>query len=194
MLIRLPPSAEGGSMLDTSKVPVSVSAEDQNYLGWTYDPAQIQSSTIGSAGLLYINKVKLPGPLTVTNVHLYVGTAGATLTSGQCFAMLYAPNGVLLGQTATQHTAWTTTGLKNMALTTPQFVQWNSCYVGFYSTGTTQPAFARASSGLAAAINAGLVTPNLRFASASTALTTAPPNPFLATQTATANAYWAAVS
>jgi hypothetical protein len=194
MHLRLPPYLGGGSWLDTSKVPAAFSPEDHGFLGWTFDPMFAQSSTVGTAGTLYINKVKLPGPAQITNLHLFVGTAGATLTASQCYALLYSPAGVLLGQTAAQNTAWTTTGLKTMALTASARVQNNFCYVGFYSNGTTQPAFLRGAAVNTAASNMNLATPSMRFASVNTGLTTTIPNPFQTTQTATINAYWAAVS
>lgn len=192
-LVRLPPYVEGGSLLDTSRAIAQFGPEEHGLLGWSFDPSHGQGTAIGTGGVLYLTKIKLLAAATITNVGLYVVTAGATLTANQCFASLYSASGVLLAATANQATNWTSTGLKTMALSSAQAVNSGYVYVGFYSVGTTQPAFLRGSSQAAASINVGLATPVMRYSSANTGLTTASPSTFSA-QTATANAIWAAVS
>lgn len=167
---------------------------DHNYLAWTYDPAVGMAGLIvPAAGTLHLIKLKLDVSALVTNIVMALTSAGATLTSGQNFAMLYSSAGVLLGQTATQHTAWQSTGLKTMALTTPVTVAAGYVYAGFYTNGSTLPTFCRGNQSSAPGGNAGLAAPSLRSATADTGLTTAPPDPFGA-QTANAVAWWMALS
>lgn len=191
MQVRLPPHAEGGSVLETRYATADFGPEDHGFLSWSFDPALGIGSLAATAGQIQLVKLKLPGgPVTITNLHLYIATSGATLTASQCYAMLYGPTGVLLSQTAQQATLWQSSGLKTMALTAAQVLNSGYCYVGFYSNGTTQPAFLRGTS--ISGSNTNLSAPNFRFATGAT-VTTTPSNPF-GTQTASSNAFWAAVS
>lgn len=174
--------------------PANFMAGDHGFTGWTYDVAQASGQSALAGGTLYLAKLKIGRRMTVSNIHIYVSGAGATLTSGQNFALLYsATNQGLLAQTASQHTAWQSTGFKDMAVITPVQVDAGYLYVGIYSNGGTPPSVARQPPQAAALVNAGLSSPNLRFATANTGLTTTPPATFGA-QSSTSVAYWAAVS
>lgn len=167
---------------------------DHNFLGWTFDPVEIQASTIlPTAGLLNLARMRIYGTL-VTNVAFHITTPGATLTAGQCFAGLFNAAGTLLAATADQAANWQSGGLKVMALSSPQAWSYGAYgYVGWYSNGTTQPTLSRALNSSSAILNAGLSAPNFRYASADSGLTTAMPATFGA-QTGTATAYFAAAS
>lgn len=174
--------------------PSTMQASDHNYLTWTYDPAIGMSGIIvPAAGTLHVTRMKLDSAALVSNIVLACVTAGVTLTSGQNFASLYSGAGVLLGSTASQHTAWQSTGLKTMALTAPVVVPAGYCYAAFYCNGSTLPLFCRGNQTSAPGGNAGLSAPNLRSATCDTGLTTAPPAT-LGTQTASAIAWWVALS
>lgn len=167
---------------------------DHGYLTWTYDPAVgMAGLLVPAGGTLNLIKLKLDQSALITNIVMTVVTGGATLTSGQNFALLYSSAGVLLGQTATQHTAWQSSGLKTMALNTPVTVGAGMVYAGFYCVGSTLPNFSRGNQTSAAGGNAGLAAPNLRHATADTGLTTTPPDPFGA-QTSNSTAWWVALS
>lgn len=98
-----------------------------------------------TSGTIYLAKVQLTGgQFALTNVCIDIGTAGATLTAGQCFAGAYDDQGNQIGVTASQDVAWTTTGFKQTALTGGPFTV--SCpfiYVAVVSNGTTNPALVR---------------------------------------------------
>lgn len=167
---------------------------DHGYLAWSFDPGISTSGLlVPTAGLLNLVKLKLDVAALVSNIAMIVVTAGNTLTSGQNFALLYSSAGALLGQTATQHTAWQTTGLKTMALVTPAPVPAGYCYAGFWCVGSTLPNFSRGNQTSAPGGNAGLAAPNLRSATADASLTTTAPDPFT-TQTASATEWWMALS
>lgn len=174
----------------------TVTPSDHNLISWAYDPATPSSNSVPASGTLHLVKLKVPAVTTITNILLHVVTAGTGLTSGQSFAVLYDADGVQRGITADQSTAWASggggSGLKTMALTSAYTdAPAGFYYVGFWQTGSANLAFLRA--GNAAALNAGLSAPNLRYATANTGLTTTAPNPFGA-QTAQAVGWWAALS
>jgi hypothetical protein len=74
---------------------------DLGWLTWSIDPAVASSSSApNGAGIMALTRVKLPTAATVTSICLYVATAGATLTSGQCFAGLFDSTGARVGVTA----------------------------------------------------------------------------------------------
>ncbi len=174
------------------------SAADHNLLGWSCDPAIVNSQTVlSTAGRSEFARLHLPVAAPVTNVLLYVGTAGATLTAGQCFAALHGPTGTLIGQTADQAAAWASTGVKTMALAGGPYALAAADYiVEFWFNGTTGPAIGRAVGGgvgNAAFLNVGLASPSLRCGTANTGLTTTAPGT-LGTQTASTNPWWVALS
>lgn len=163
---------------------------DYGMIAWAFD--------IMHCGLLasvngYLNLVglKIPVATTITNVILGIGTAGATLTTGQNFAALYQ-GGSLLAGTADQATNWQSTGAKVMALTTPQAVTAGLAYVAFYTNGTTPPAFFKGALG-GTGINVNLSSPSYRSTWTNNGLTTTLPST-LGPMTQATTAYWAAVS
>lgn len=164
-------------------------ASDQGFHDWSHAPEASNSTSIPTAGTLQLVRLRARRGVTVSSVCVYVTVAGATLTAGGNFAGLYDSTGTRLGVTADQATAWASTGLKSMALTTPAVVADDHCYVGLFWTGTTGPSLARAT---ATVSNANLSAPSLRYATANTGLTTALPATFGA-QTAANVAIWAAI-
>lgn len=168
---------------------------DHGLAGWTFDPADVQGATIlPTGGRLELARFRAASGL-ITNILATVTVAGGTLTSGRNFAALYTDAGALVAATADQTTPWGTTGLKTMALTTPQTVVPGAFYwVGIYANGTTLPTLARGSVAFnGAALNSGMAAPVLRYSSADTGLTTAMPAT-LGAQTAQPTAWWFGLS
>jgi hypothetical protein len=167
--------------------------EDHGYLTWTYEPLMCASSgNLPTAGTLQLARVHLSVATTVSNVILFVQTAGSGLTAGGCFAGLYTSGGSLIAGTADQSPAWASTGTKVMALASAQALAAGDYYVGFYATGTTAPAFSRASAAFTI-INTGLSTAASRWVTGATGLTTALPAS-AGTLSTTSNSWWAALS
>lgn len=127
---------------------------DYGFISWTFDLSEAPASaTIVLGGYLFVTKIPIPVATTITNLHLAIATGGSGLTSGQCLAGLYQ-NGNLLASTGNQSTAWTTSGIKTMALSSPQSVSAGYVYIGWHCNGTTSPVFHYTQG----PINMGLVT------------------------------------
>lgn len=102
-------------------------ASDQGLLGWAYDPAALQANSTGyTAGVLQLIRVipNLGG--TAASVLISIATGGTT--PANCYAGLYSDAGTLLSGSADQSSAWGSSGVKTVALTTPQAVAAGSTY------------------------------------------------------------------
>lgn len=168
---------------------------DHGLLAWTHDPATLRSaSNATTSGTVYLMKVKIVNRSTVvSNIILGIEAAGATLTAGQNLVGLYNSSGTRLAVSADQSANWTSTGLKTIALTTPQTLAVGSYYVAILSVGTTPPQFAMGAGG-ATSVNAGLSTGTARFLTGPSAQTSLPASITLGSQTPTSGARWAALS
>lgn len=167
---------------------------DHGMQAWAYDPVRVGStSTVVTAGVLNVIKVKLPVAGSLTKVFLYVNTAGATLTNS--FAGLYDSSGTRQALTADQSSNWTSTGLKTISFTGSYSAAIGSFYIAILvGTATTAPAFGRnTSSGATGLINANVTGASLRFATISTGLTALPASFTPASLTASDVGYWGAV-
>jgi len=177
---------------DTELVRQTALPADHNLLEWAYDPAlAVNGSILATGGTVNFVRLRVRRRRTITNVVLYVTTAGATLTAGQSFAALYTGAGALLSATADQASAWVSTGPKIMALSAAQTVNPGDYLVACWSNGTTLPSFARAAG--SAVANVGLSGSAVRFGIANTGVTTtAPAN--LSGMGPVSVAWWAALS
>ena len=165
---------------------------DLGYIAQNFDLIYCGSvgTILPTAGTVNVLALHLADAASVTNVLLYVTAAGSVLTSGQCFAGLFQ-GGTLIGATATQHTAWQSTGLKTMALASGPFaVAAGTVYVALFANGTTMPMFANAG---AFVVNGALAATASRFGTADTGRTTTFAGT-LGTIAAGPASYWAAVS
>ena len=147
---------------------------DSGYLAWSFDPMMVSGTGIApTSGVVNLVKVQVPQPISVTNVVLYVVTAGNTLTAGQSFAGIYNSAGTLVATTASQSSSWNSTGRKSMALTGGPFTLAPGYYwVAFFSNGTTAPAFGKNNNALDATLYNGTTTAaRNRFATNGTATT-----------------------
>jgi hypothetical protein len=177
-------------------VVTSPLASDQNLLAWSYDPAVPGASSSPTGGTIQLIRLILRTPALVTNVLAHVATAGSGLTAAQNLAGLYTAAGALLSGTADQTASWGSTGLKTMALTTPQNLAAGNYYAALLSVGTTPPQFSR-SGGLTAEanlLNAGLASSAARFATGPASLTALPASITMSGIALAAVGYWAALS
>jgi hypothetical protein len=187
-------SAATFSRSDHAHPRVIFDPTDHGLISWNYDVSlgNAASAPLATAGTLYTQKLHVPVASSVTNILCYVATVGGTLTSGQCFAALYQ-GGNLIGQTADQSVAWTSTGAKTMALVGGPFnVAAGDVQVVFWFNGTTGPALYR-TAGNATFMNFGLSAANSRWGTADTGKTTTAPGT-LATIAQAGVAYWAGIS
>jgi hypothetical protein len=168
---------------------------DAGFLAWNGDPngAATAFTPLGVAGTLYGALLRTHTPISVTNLAAYIGTAGATLTSGQCFMALYDASKNLVGVTADQSAAWVSTGWKTAALVSGPFtVQPGVFYVVMWFNGTTGPAPLRFN-GAAGVPNGLSAAASSRFFTSNTGQTTTAPGS-LTTFSATGNPIFLGVS
>lgn len=164
-------SATGGPTWSTN---YTAQTNDSGYLAWSFDPMLISGTGIApGSGVVNLTKILVPQPISVTNVVLYVITAGVTLTAGQSFAGVYNSSGTLVATTASQSASWNSIGRKSMSLTGGPFTLTPGYYwVAFFSNGTTPPAFAKNNNSLDATLYNGTTTAaRNRFATNGTATT-----------------------
>lgn len=165
---------------------------DHGLLAWSYDPSLVVSSTaLGTAGTIYTVKLKIPRPMTVSNIITVVLSAGSSLTAGQCFVSLYQ-NGALKGTSADQQSAWGSPGVKTAAITPVDLIP-GIAIVGMWFNGTTGPAIGRGASTSTNIGNVGLSSTNSRYGTADTGRTTTAPST-LGTISSHINTYWVALS
>lgn len=171
-----------------------VRPSDHNLAGWTFDTALIQGGTVlPSPGVGHIVRIRASSAL-ISNILLHFVAAGTGVTAA--YATLHTDAGVQIGATNDQATAFNQSGLKTFALTAPQAVTPGDWYkVRFWFTGTTGPTVSRALNSSSGILNAGLVAPNFRYATADSGLTTAALAPAnIGAMTGSATAWWMAVS
>lgn len=174
-----------------------VTPADAGFLAWNYDIGELggSQSVLTTAGVMYLIKVNVRVAISVTNVSYYVFTAGATLTSGQCFAGLYNSAGTLIGTSADQSAAWTSTGLKTTALTGGPFaVSAGFVWVAFLFNGTTAPSLVRNGTPNGNILNSGFTVSTARFASSGSALTSLPSTITPGSNTLNTIQWWVAIS
>lgn len=179
--------------------PAEYTAADHGFKTWAYDIHQSNNTQIVTGGVLTMVRMvnHTSAPMSVSTGYVYVGVAGATLTNVG-FGLYNPTNQALLGTpsinaSGATATAFQSVGLKPVTFTTPQvFAPGAAFYLAFWFTGTTIPTLTRLSTATGT-LAANLATPNLRFATANTALTTTAPATYTAQSAAPAD-FWAAVS
>jgi len=134
--------------------PVNPALQYNDLLGWTSDGADAENGyLLSAAATIYLGRVPLPAPLTVTNVISWTtNIAGVALTHS--FMALFNSAGTIIGQTADQSAAWVNAFVKNVLplvggpyVCTPLAANdflWVAIYVG---TAVTLPTFYAAPAG-----------------------------------------------
>lgn len=152
---------------------------DYGYLGWSFDPGATSGSTAMTVNNLYLTRIEVHRPISVTNIVVGYTTAGSALTSGECFAGLYNSSGTLIGTTADQSAAWVATAQKMlpMALVGGPY----SLNPGFYwgallAQGSGGPTFQRGATPAnpAGYLNAGLSASQYRIGNLNGTFTSLP--------------------
>jgi hypothetical protein len=167
---------------------------DHGLLTWSVLPENLQTSGQPASGSVRMVKVRLRRAATIGWIWLHLTTAGAALTSGQCFAGLYTTAGTRVAVTADQSTAWTASGIQKTALTTPYNAAAGEYFVAFVASGTTIPQFTASSNNSSSAINVNLSGASLRFANGPTSQTSLPASITMASISAGSAAYFVALS
>ena len=169
----------------------------QGFLSWTYDTetATASGASVNVSGTVYLHKLFLPANVTVSNIHIGVQTAGATLTAAQNLLGIYDSTGTRKGQTADQSGVWTSTGFKTAALT----ASYTTTAAGFHyiavlAVGTTPPAFNQVGTAPSALFNGNTSGATLRHATNGTSQTSLAASLTLSSNASSAFNVWCAVS
>jgi hypothetical protein len=169
------------------------SPTDNGLLAWAFDPALCDGQVAPADAEVYLIGVNLRFPMTITNVHCFVGVAGATVTAS--FGGLYDADGVRLGVTGSANTALQSTGFKTLALTAPVAVEAGWHYIALLSGGGgTDCQLNIGGAPTVSAINAGITAiDRLRFATHNAGSQATLPTTVVPEATG-ALPFWAAVS
>lgn len=97
-----------------------------------------------TAGRIHGTTLKLLASVSVTNLHVSIAVAGASLTAGQCFAGLWREDRSLVGVSADLAAAFATTGFLTIPLIGgPYALPAGRYYAGLFFNGTTGPGLLR---------------------------------------------------
>ena len=175
-------------------LPASQSPKDHAFKAWAFDPIGISASSALNAGTLHL--IKLHTRLTETTISqcwVNVATAGATLTN--VGFVLADVAGTILASSVNANGAtaasFQSAGIKTVTFTPTALLGRGSFWLGFWTTGTTQPAISRAAT-ITAVYNVNLTGGIARFASGATGLTTTAP--VTTPVTLNSNTFWAAAA
>lgn len=134
---------------------------DNGFLAQAYDLGIVSTGAqLATSGTVFLVRLNLDVPSTLSKVYVYLSTAGATLTAGQSFLGVYDNLGNQVAVTADQSAAFAgTLGLITGTLTTSYKAPAGHYYVAILSNGTTMPVFACGSTTVRNSIN--IVNANL---------------------------------
>lgn len=181
------PVSQGGTGLAASPITIPLGgtsqttdplmpamASDHGLLAWNYDWAAATNTNATTAGTLYLMRVNIRVSFTWTNVWFAVQAAGSGASTGS-FVGLYSSAGSLLSGSADIAASLTATGVKSVALTTPQSVSTGTfVWVAFLANlATTQPTLQRSTNNVNVP-NVGLSAALARFTTNGTGLTSLP--------------------
>jgi hypothetical protein len=157
----------GGSVIPASQPGLN------NFHGWTFDPIFAQTGYGPPSGTLVLGRVAV-SDATISNVVIRTNSGGSGVTGA--YVALYTAAGALLAQSASFHAA-IPVAVISVPLLTPQVVAAGEYYAAAWFVGATPPQLMIANAD-PAGVNATLVAPNLRSATANTGLTTTAPPSF----------------
>lgn len=180
---------------DTTNRQAAFAPSDHSLAGWSFDPVNLQAGVLQlGGGNLQVVRLKVTNATLISNLYINLTAGGITLVSGRNQIGFYSDDGALLGQAADQTSAWSSSGMKTMALITPvEVTPWTWYKVAWFNNGLTAPAMSRGQNTSATVLNAGMSGGNLRYSTAQSGLTTALPSN-IGTMTPADIAWWVAVS
>lgn len=136
--------------------------QDNGYVGWSIDPMGTASSTLAS-GTLYVTRIPVKSPATITKIAFACLTAGSGFTSAT--AALFDPSDFsVVEESDSLTTAFGSTGIVEGTVSATTVVT-PYIYAGLLIVATGMPAVARASTSGGAnssLVNAGLDSSNYR--------------------------------
>lgn len=172
-----------------------LSPEDYGLVSWAYPVMQTSASAVTTSGT--VRMVRLPAlavTTTFTSACCHIATAPTTPTAGQNFMGLYDSTGARVAVTADCTAAFTTTGDKIVAFTSPYVAAPGTYYLAILANAAVAPALSHASSLATTAANFNTGVTTAQFTNGPAAQTSLPASITMASRTLTANATWAGVA
>jgi len=166
---------------------------DNGYLGANADYSAGSGGGLAVAGTVYLQKIIVRKPTTITNLIYLCSTVGAG-SSTTSFAGLYNSAGTRLTGSSDIGAGFLATGAVTCTLTTPQVLAAGVYYAALVlNLATTQPTLWRMLNTTSVA-NPGLSAASFRWATNGTGQTSLPASLTLSSNLATAFTFWAAWS
>lgn len=159
---------------------------DHGLISWSSDPTVQNTSTVLTAGTIYLTKLYVRNRVTLSTIHWWVGAAGVTATAGQNEVGVYSSAGARVA-TVNVDAAITSTGLKSSSVTPTVLDPGWYWGAGVFNAGTV-PGLVRGNggAGITTAMNIGLTASTLRYATNATGQTSLPASVTPASNVATA--------
>lgn len=159
--------------------------QDHGLISWSSDPTLQNTSTVLTAGTIYLTKLYVRNRATLANIYWWVGSAAVTATAGQNEVGLYDSTGARV-VAVNVDAAITSTGLKTTAASATLTPGWYWA-AGVFNAGTL-PGLTRGNggAGITTAMNIGLTASFLRYATNATSQTSLPSSITPASNAATA--------
>jgi hypothetical protein len=166
------------------------------FLAMPYDPAMAAAGGVLTSGTVYMIRLDLAAPATISTATICLVNAGVTLTAGQSFVGLYTAAGTRVALSADQSASWVTNGEKNIAFTAPYAAAAGTYYLAMLCNGTTPIAPLRtvSSASVTDVINHGLTPATARWTTGPTAQTSLPASVTMSSRVTSMTAYWGGLS
>lgn len=172
--------------------------DDLSAVAWAFDPAAISNSHTTVSGTLYLVRLNLRYPKTITNILFGVTTAATSVTANQNFVALYNSAGtrVAVSAAGTMDGPIASTGIKAIALSSPYAADAGTYWAALlFNASGTQANISRGQGGSLQIPNMGLTAASLRFCVNGTGLTSTPASITTASNSITGAAtIWAGAS
>lgn len=172
--------------------------DDLSAIAWAFDPASISNTHTTVSGTLYLVRLNLRYPKTITNILFGVTTAATVVTANQNFAALYNSAGtrVAVSTAGAMDVPIASTGFKAIPLSSTYAAAAGTYWAALlFNAGGTQAVLARGQGASLTIPNMGLTAASFRFAVNGTGLTSTPASITPASNSITgAGTIWAGAS
>lgn len=118
--------------------PAQPSPSDLGFAAWAYPPESASTALTQTAGRALVSRIVVRKATTLTKLHIWIATAGASLTTSGL--ALYSSGGSLLSDCTLAASAYQSAGQVTGTLNTSQTVAAGThLYVAVWAVGTTMP-------------------------------------------------------
>jgi hypothetical protein len=185
------PRAKSSNGTDYAMVPTGTTPADLGFAQWTYDPGLTSANTTTVAGTVYLARLYLKEPTSITKLWTIINTAGSGATAGQNWLGLYDSTGALVISGGADAIVASNGPVSVTVASTPLTVGAYWLAVVFNATG--QPQLGRTSAAVASSNTPNTSASTLRYAINGTGRTTLA-TPITPASNTSGSAFWAGVS